>query len=558
MTTVERKVNPITLEVIRNALPAISDEMSADFERASYNMMIYEVRDYCCALVAPDGDLLSQNVGGVSHFVADLGVVINDAVERYGLDGFSPGDVLITNHQAVSGQHLNNVVIHVPVFVGDRVVCFATVRAHWVDIGGRSTAIGGVADPWMEGLQLDQLKIHEAGVPNETLLSVIRSNIRFPDASLGDLRSQIAACNLGARRVRELYEKYGDDVVEAAIEEIFAAAEQRCRHVVAQIPDGVYEAESLMDDDGVTDDPIQLHARVEVSGSDMTIDLSGCSEQRPGAVNSRTWAAAFVAYKCVTTPQEPLTAGSFRALRVVIPEGNIMMARFPAPMAGWSNILPTTVDTILKALAPAIPDRIPAAHLGFLGGLLLFVARDPATDEPFIASSIEGGGWGGRPHEDGESACVSICQGDVRNAPIESVELRSPVVIEERALRCDSGGAGRWRGGLGVDTRVRTTVEGRWTLWMTGRRRCPPWGLSGGRNGEPGGFLLQTPDSDAFELVNVASHPVAAGTRAVIRTAGGGGWGDPREREPERVLADVRAGLISVEAAERQYGVAVG
>lgn len=557
----KRQVNPITLEVVRNALPAISGEMSADLQRASYNMMIYEVRDYCCALVAPNGDLLSQNVGGVSHFVADLGVLVVDAMQRYGPDGFAEGDVLVTNHQAVAGQHLNNVVVYMPVFVDGEIVCFSMVRAHWIDVGGLSTGFGAtamVSDPWMEGLQIDQLKIHEAGVPNETLFSILRTNIRFPDASLGDMRSQIAACQLGARRVGELCDKYGRGIVDAAIEEIFDAAEQRCRNVVSQFPDGVYEASSFLDGGASNpDDTIDVHAKVTVAGGGMTIDLSGCSPQRREAFNSRTLAGAMVAYKAITTPEEPVNAGSFRALDVVIPEGNIMMASFPAPMSGWSLIIPTVVDTILKALAPAVPDRVPAAHLGILGGPIVFTGVDPATGQQFIVQSIEGGGWGGRPHADGESASVSVCQGDVRNGPIESIELRCPVVVEERRLRTDSGGAGRYRGGLGLDTTVRGLVEGMWNLAQSRRRGCPPWGLWGGRPGEPGDRLLLDPDAGTWRSVDVVRHRVAAGTRARISTAGGGGWGSPLEREPERVQHDVREGLVSIEAAGREYGVVI-
>ncbi|MCL6564607.1 MAG: hydantoinase B/oxoprolinase family protein, partial [Firmicutes bacterium] len=221
------RLDPVTLEVIRNGLPAICNEMSADLQRTSYNMMIYEVRDYCCALLSPDGELLSQNVGGVSHFVADLGVVIRDGVEKYGKDGFSPGDVLITNHQAVAGQHLNNIVIYTPFFYEGRLEAFAVVRAHWIDVGGLSTGFGAsrVVDPWQEGLQLDQLKIYEAGRVNQVLLKVIRDNIRFPESSLGDMRSQIAACNLGMRRLEELYRKYGGTTVHAAIQQIFQESE---------------------------------------------------------------------------------------------------------------------------------------------------------------------------------------------------------------------------------------------------------------------------------------------------------------------------------------------
>lgn len=560
MSVATQRINPITLEVIRNALPAISDEMSADLQRASYNMMIYEVRDYCCALVAPNGTLISQNVGGVSHFVADLGVVVDDCMQRYGTDGISEGDVFITNHQAVAGQHLNNVVVYMPVFVQGRIACFSMVRAHWIDIGGLSTGFGAAAmvgDPWMEGLQIDQLKIVEAGSPNQTLFSVIRSNVRYPDASLGDMRSQIAACQLGARRLREVYEKYGVEVVEQAIEKIFQASEERCRNVVSQIPDGVYEASSKLDGSRGEPDPIDIRVRVVVDGSDMTIDLSGCSAQRKEALNSRTRAAAMVAYKAITTPDEPVNEGSFHALRVVIPEGNIMMARFPATMAGWSLIIPTVVDTIFRALAPAMPDRIPAAHLGELGGAVVFFGVDPRTGQGFVVQSIEGGGWGGRPHEDGESASVSVCQGDVRNAPIETIELRCPVVVEERRLRIDSGGAGRFRGGLGVDTTVRCLVPGRWNLAQPRRRACPPWELWGGKPGMIGDRLIYDPQTARFESVDVHRHEVAAGTRVRVSTAGGGGWGSPLEREPERVLRDVRENLVSIEAAEQDYGVIV-
>src|SRR5438445_6671108 len=250
----EKALDPVTLEVIRNALPAVANEMAADLQRTSYNMMIYEVRDYCTALVDTQGQLISQNVGGVSHFVADLGVLIVDGMKRYGRDGFAPGDVLITNHQAVAGQHLNNVVIYMPYFYQGELLMFAMVRAHWIDVGGMSTGFGAgplVADPWLEGLQLDQLKIYEAGELNETLYRVLKDNIRFPESPLGDMKSQMAACRLAARRMDELFDKYGRETILAAIRKIFDETELRCRNVVAQLPDGVYEASASIDDDGV-------------------------------------------------------------------------------------------------------------------------------------------------------------------------------------------------------------------------------------------------------------------------------------------------------------------
>jgi N-methylhydantoinase B len=554
------RLDAVTLEVVRNALPAIANEMAADLHRTSYNMMIYEVRDFCTALVAPDGALVSQNVGGVSHFVADLGVIIQDGMRRSGRGGFQPEDVVITNHQAVAGQHLNNIVIYMPYFFEGELLMFSMVRAHWIDIGGLSTGFGGEArilDPWMEGLQLDQLKIHEAGKVNQVLLKVIRDNIRFPDASLGDMRSQIAACRLAFRHLDELFQKFGRDTMLAAIQRIFEETEAKCRKVVSSIPDGVYEAESFLDHDGGPNrtERVRIHARVTVDRGKMTIDLSGCSGERKSGINSRTFAGARVAYKAITAPLEPVNEGAFRAAEVIIPEGNIMMARFPAPMAGWSTIVPTVVDTILTALAPAIKDRIPAAHHGLLGGTVVFFGVNPKTSKRFVVQSIEGGGWGGRPFEDGESGSVSICQGDVRNGSIEAIELKSPVLVEERSLRRDSAGPGKFRGGLGIDVRVRNLVEGRWNLHRPRRIDCPPWGLWQGKPGGTADYLLKLPGETGFRSMDASQHLVPPDSEVIVRTGGGGGWGDPSGRDPDLVRADVAEGFVSAEKAASEYGV---
>ena len=553
------KLDAVTLEVLRNALPAVANEMAADLQRTSYNMMIYEVRDYCTALLDTNGELISQNVGGVSHFVADLGVLVVDGMKRYGSDGFKPGDVVITNHQAVAGQHLNNVVIYMPYFYRGELLMFCMVRAHWIDVGGQSTGFGAgatVADPWLEGLQLDQLKIYEEGKLNETLYRVIKDNIRFPESSLGDMKSQMAACRLAARRMDELFDKYGKDTILAAISQIFDETEQKCRNVVVQLPDGIYEAEASIDDDGlIRDEEVPIRVKITIKGSDMTIDLSGCSAERKAAINSRTYAGARVAYKALTGPLDPVNEGSFRALKVIIPEGNIMMAKFPAPMSGWSAIVPTVVDTIVVALAKAMPDRVPAGHHGLLGGSVVFFGLHPKTKRRFIVQSIEGGGWGGRPFEDGESATVSVCQGDVRNGSIEGIELKCPVLVESRALRPDSCGAGRYRGGLGLDMKVRNLVEGKWNFERTRRSKCPPWGIAGGTAGEPGGNLLKLPGEKAFKWITGANIPVPLNSQAIVRTGGGGGWGDPLERDAALVAADAAEGLISRQAARELYGV---
>jgi N-methylhydantoinase B len=519
------------------------------------------VQDYCCALLDAEGRLISQNLGGVSHFVADLGVVIRDGLSRYGRDGFAPGDVIVTNHQRVAGQHLNNVCVYTPFFFDGVLQAFAVVRAHWVDIGGLSTGFSAasmVSDPWMEGLQLDQIKIHEAGKPDEKVMRIIRDNIRFPESSMGDLRSQLAACKLAERRLDELFARYGTGTIYGALERIFDETERKCRNVVRAMPDGEYEADSFLDPDGPDKSlTVPIRVKVTISGDEMTIDLTGCSLQRNSGINARTLAGPYIAYKALTGPLEPVNEGSFRALRVEIQEGNFMMARYPAVMAGWSRGLPTVVDTIVKALADAMPDRIPAAHLGTLGGSMTFFGKDPASGRNFVLQTIEGGGWGARPWEDGESATVSVCQGDVRNAPVETIELKSPVLVRQRALRAGSGGAGKYRGGLGMVTQMTNLAEGRWSASNAGRRQCPPWGIGGGGPGQASRNYVQTPGDNEMKLMDPVRMLSAAGTRVMVATAGGGGWGDPLDRDAARVLDDVLDELVSIEAARDDYGVVI-
>ncbi len=552
-------LDPVTLEVVRNSFPAAANEMAYDLQRTSYNMMIYEVRDFSCAIVDAHGQLLAQNVGGVSHFVSDLDVVIKDAVERFGVDWFRPGDAVLMNHQRVCGQHLNNMVAYTPIFVGAELFGFSMVRAHWVDIGGLSTGFGAgggmVTDPWVEGLQFDQVKILDRGRSDDGLMRFVADNVRYPEASMGDLRAQLAACSVGSQRVEELVERYGVDSVNGCLDRVFADSEARCRRVVETIPDGEYEAEGWLDHDFVKrDEKVMVIARVTVDGSDMTIDLTASARERRSAINSRTRAGAYIAYKGLTAPLEPLNEGSFRALQVEIDEGNFMMARFPAPMANWSIAIPTVVDVVLRALSPAIPERVPAANYGSLGGAVVFFGTDPTRGgKRFVSQSIEGGGWGARPFEDGESASVSVCQGDVRNAPIESLELKYPLLVEQRALRPDSGGAGRYRGGLGQVTDVQNLVEGTWSMSSLPRLTCPPWGLSGGEPGLTNYLRIRPEPGGEWEPGGETRKLAAAGAALRSATGGGGGWGDPLERSLEDLDDDLLEGFITAEHAEAQY-----
>jgi N-methylhydantoinase B len=550
--------HPVTVEVVRNAVVAYADEMANVLAKSAYNMMIYEVRDYCCGLLDASGRMVSQNRGGLPIFLADLGPAVEDGIARYGLGGFAPGDVVIMNHGGVCGQHLNNVVIYAPCFHEGQIAGFAASRAHWVDIGGVRQGFGSSAttEIFGEGLQLRSLKIYEAGKRNETLWQILHDNIRFPEASLGDLRAQIAACNIGVRRYGELLSRYGRETVEDCVAVVWDQAEAAARRVVETIPDGEYEAVSFLDNDGRNlTQRLRIKVKVIVRGARMTVDFSEMQKQVASPLNSGRSggiAAARVAFKALTSPALDVNEGCFRPLDVVLPEGTMLSAKPPAALGLWSIALPTVIDTILKALAPAMPDRIPAAHKGDMGGCSFFGFRPDGSR--FLLMNIFGGGWGGRPGEDGESASVSICQGDVRNTPVELQEIKYPFIIEEHVLRPDSGGAGEHRGGLGVVLTYRCLQNCRANINLE-RLTDPPWGLRGGGTGAINVAIITRGNGEQTSVRKETEISLESGDRVSFLTAGGGGYGDPRRRSADAVRSDIKEGFVTV-AGLVDYGIA--
>ena len=538
--------HPITVEVVRNAVVAYADEMGQALCKAAYNMMIYEVRDFCCGLIDTQGRMISQNRGGLPIFLADLGVAVEDGIRKYGLDGFQPGDVMIMNQAQVCGQHLNNVVLYAPCFHDGELVGFAASRAHWVDIGGMRIGFGSYAtsEVFAEGLQMRSLKIYDAGRRNDTLWQIIEDNTRFPAAALGDMRAQIACAQLGARRYGELIARYGRATVEAAIARIWDQADAKVRRVVDTIPDGVYSAESFLDNDGRSDTPVRVKVTVRVAGQKLTVDFSEMNPQTPGPLNSGLSggiAAARVAFKALTSPDLDVNEGCFRALEVVSPQGTIVNARPPAAIGLWSVALPTVIDTILKALSPALPDVVPAAHKGDMGGCSFYGYRPDGSR--FLLMNIFGGGWGGRPSEDGEDASVSVCQGDVRNSPVELQEIRYPVLIEEHSLRDGSGGVGRYRGGLGVRITYKVEVACKVTINCE-RTKCPPWGVAGGGEGQTNTAVIRSRSGTERIVLKGTEIALEAGDRVTFETAGGGGYGPAAARDPAAVANDSAQGFV--------------
>jgi N-methylhydantoinase B len=550
-------IDPVTVEIIRCALRAAANEMSTVLKKTAYNMMIYEVQDYCVAVVDGEGRTMSQNEGALPIFLADLGVAVQDGIEIYGRENIRPGDVFLVNHPEICGQHLNNMAVYTPFFWQERLLCFLAVRAHWIDVGGASTGFGSsmTRDVYEEGLQIRSVKIYSQGEPNTEVLRLIEDNIRFPESSLGDLRAQIACCRTGEDRLEQICRKYGGEVFQEAVHVIWDQTDKLVRESVRAMPDGIYEASSFLDDDGKDFTKIlPIKVKVEIRGSELTIDFSEVCDQVPGFINcgsSGGMAAARVAFKALTLPHGEVNEGSFRALKVILPPGKLLSARRPAPIGGWSLSLPTVLDTIFRALAPVLPGRIPAAHKGDMGGYAIF-GTYPKTRRRYVCQNIIGGGWGGRPFEDGASAAVSMCQGDVKNTPIELQELYYPLFYECHALRTDSGGPGKFRGGIGLEVKVKPLHE-LYVSRNTDRIQCPPWGLSGGREGKTNQTLIRRNGREEILPGKFSHLLVRPGETVTFLTAGGGGYGDPAERNAGAVRRDVELGYVSNEEATKSY-----
>ena len=559
-TPAARLADPIVTELVRNGVIAVTEEMKTNLMRTAYNMIIYEALDFTVGLFTAAGETVSIGLG-LPMFIRGMAETVKAKIRHFGLAAMEPGDILVTNDSYITGSHLNHVTLTMPIFHGGELTGFACCMAHWLDIGG--TLGGMTTDIFSEGLQIPILKLHRAGVVNQDLVDVIRQNVRIPTRALGDLRAQVTAVKTGERRFVQLLDRYGRRPVLDAIAAIMDQAEAAARARTLTIPDGVYEAESYMDDDGIEiGTPIPIRVRVTVAGDAMTIDLSDVARQVRGFYNSGITtghACAQVAYKCLTSPRDyPINDGSFRSLTSIVPPGTVVSAVRPAPMRWWMTFPMTIVDTVFKALAPAIPDRVIAGHHADLLSSQIH-GLHPKTRELFIGNfGPLGGGWGAKRGEDGMSATVCINDGDTHNAPNEQVELKFPIVVERYALAPDSGGAGRHRGGLGIDRIVQARSSATLNTQIE-RAHCRPWGLEGGLEGAGNEVTVRNGGAWKTDFPNakVLVARLEPGDAFRVRSGGGGGYGSPLERPIDAVGHDVKQGYVSVEAAAELYGVVV-
>ena len=474
----KRKVDPVVIEIVRNGVLAVTEEMKTNLMRTAYNMIIYEALDFTTGLFTPTGETVSIGIG-LPTFIRGMAETVKAKIRHFGVRNIKPGDIYVTNDAYTTGSHLNHFTFTLPIFHKGKLVAFSCCMAHWLDVGG---VLGGMTtDIYSEGIQIPIVKYQDRGKVNQDLLDIIRMNVRLPPRAMGDLRAQVTAVKTGERRFLELLDRYGQQGVLDSIAEIMDRSEAAARARTLTIPDGVYEAESWLDDDGVDiGKRIPIKVKVTVDGDEMTIDLTDVSKQVRGFYNSAIttgYGCAQVAYKCITSPTDyPINDGAFRSLKIIIPKGRIISATRPAPMRLWMCFPMTIIDTIFKALQPAIPDRVIAGHHADLVAPT-FHGFNPKTSEFFIGNfGPLGGGWGAKKSEDGVSATVCLNDGDTHNGPNEQAEAKFPILVERFELVPDSAGAGRYRGGLGVErtTRALSPIV---VNTQSDRSKCPPWGL---------------------------------------------------------------------------------
>ena len=550
----------ITTEVIDHRFAAATDEMMATLVKTAYSPNIKERRDCSVAIFDAAGNLVALTAIAPLHLSSLLGMVEN-LTRRHALDSFRPGDGFLTNDPYVGGgSHLPDLTLTSPVFVDGRVVAFVANIAHHSDIGGKvaGSESADCTSIFQEGLRIPPVKLLDGGTLCSDVLEIVLLNSRTPREREGDVRAQIATNATGVRRVEETFSRFGAETVHGGIEALLGYAEARTRAEIAKLPDGTYENEDILDNDGVEDRIVRLKVAITIREERIHFDFTGCDPQIAGARNmplAATLSGVYYAVKAVTDPSLPPNAGYFRAIEVTAPEGTVVNCRPPAAVGDRGATGNVLGDVLLGALAKAAPERV-MAGCGPLHGLI-FSGVDPRRGEYFVDYETYAGAAGALAAQDGKDA-VRVHVSGAANLPVESVEQEFPLAVSCYELIADSGGPGRFRGGLSTRRDITIWAEKGRLAGRGLRQTYGAPGLFGGGLGRTGKFVLH-PNGNSEERLpgSFSELPVDVGTTIRVETPSGAGYGDPLEREPDRVLADVISGKVSAADAERAYAVVV-
>jgi N-methylhydantoinase B len=541
-----KATDPITLEVIWNRFLSVANEQQDALIRTAFSTIVRESQDLACGLFDTRGRMIAQSLSGTPGHINAMATSMQHFLAAFPSERLSPGDVLITNDPWQTAGQINDITITTPVFKQDRLVALFANTCHSADIGGRILS-AEAREVFEEGLRIPIMKLFDRGAPNRVLMQIVRSNVRLPDEVIGDFYAQAACNDAGGRALLEMMEEFDLDSIDTVADEIIRRSEAAVRAEIANLPSGEWSNETWSDG---FEEPIVVRCKVRVAGDEIFIDFTGSSPQSTRGINvvlNYTHAYASFAIKAAICPDVPHNEGSFRPVHVSAPPGSILNALEPAPVASRQVIGHFIPSAIFAALSGAMPGRLMAP-----GADPIWLSVWRGQNPPFTLTLFQVGGTGARPSKDGLNA-VGFPSG-VAGVPAEIIESLSPVVLQRRQLRPDSGGTGKWRGGLGQLTEFSRRGDGKWSVSSIADRTVyPAPGLLGGQAGATGEVRL----GDGTRLHAKALVELRPGDVVHVNLPGGGGYGDPFERDADKVRWDVIEGYISVEEAERKYGVAV-
>lgn len=549
-----------TTEIIKDSLVALGEEMFNAMVRTSMSPIIYETTDFAVGATDARGNLLAQG-NGVAAFLATLDTAVQSTLERFsGKDDIKPGDVIITNSPYLGGgTHLSDVVIILPVFYEQDIIAFTVNKAHWTEVGGAQP--GSVSttatEIFQEGLHFKFLKLYNEGKINDALVGIIQDNVRLPDSTLGDMHAGVAAARVGAKRILELVEKYSCPSVLHAMNELLDYGERMTEAELKNLPQGIYEATSIVEDDGLGNGPFTVMVKVTIEGGRMIADYTGTDTQATGPINcsyTGLVTGARCLFKAVTDSEIPANGGCFRALEVICPPGTIISAQSPAPVSLYYESLIAAIDVMWKALAPLMPDRLPAGHQRSVGATFLS-GMHPDTGELFVMGEPLVGGWGASEGMDGDSGQFCCANGETFNIPVELFESRYGVQIEQYAFHDEDGGAGEYRGGKGVILDYRVTSDVAYLTYAASQTVSRPWAMEGGQEGSNNYALILRKDGKQERHHMCTTIPVEKGEVIRLMTGTGGGYGDPGKRPKEKILDDIKNSYITKEQAQNYYNM---
>ncbi|MQB08034.1 hydantoinase B/oxoprolinase family protein [Agrobacterium tumefaciens] len=552
------QLDPISLEILSNALRSVADETFIALQKSAYSTNIKERHDHSTALFDATGRLIVQSSQALPLHIGAISGTVKTLLRKF-KGAINPGDVFVANDPyAAGGSHLPDICIIAPVFHSGRIVGFSGCTAHHADIGGASVggASGGLTEIFQEGFRIPMIRLFHQGVLDEDLFELMLLNVRGEEERKGDYYAQFAATALGVKRLSEICDRYGADFVEGAFAEIISRTRIRMTAALNLIPTGEYYFEDVMDDDGAGNVDLKIALTIRKTPLETIFDFTGTAPQTPGNINSPlndTLSIVIFALKCILDPAAPSNEGLFSAIRLIAPPSCLVNPSFPAAVTNRSATDQRVMDVIIGALAKALPSRVVGASNGSNTGIYIY-GKDPRTDRDFYFFETMGGGFGGRASKDGKDA-VQVYATNTANTPIEAIEREFPLVVEEYSIVEDSGGAGEFRGGCGLRRVIRPRFDD-CTFGGTGERFShQPWGIFGGQAGESGYFAVREPDGKEERLPNkIAKISVSPDQAIVMQTAGSGGYGHPSLRDPQTVDADRRSGKFSLDYITRNYG----